>query len=174
MKKGKDESQNIRWGKAAPRRQKSVKEEAELGPGRKELIFCSGCGIVYYHKSWHSRFEDWPHLNEGKAVRFVLCPACQMIKNGLYEGELAISGLKSQEQKEEIKRSLKNAGELANARDPLDRIIEIREKSDSLIVHTTENQLVVRLAKKIKLTFGGKMEISHSHEEDIIRVKVTL
>lgn len=153
---------------------KPIKEESETGPGRKEFFFCSGCGIVYYHKFWHHALEDWKHLSGDERVKFVLCPACRMIKDKKFEGELAVFGIGSRKLKEEIKKVLKNSGQLAFRRDPLDRIIEIKEEKNQLVVRTTENQLAVKLAKKIKLTFGGEMTISHSREEDVIRVKLQL
>lgn len=153
---------------------KSVKEEAEFGPGRKEIVFCSGCGIVYYHKAWHHAFEDWRHFDEDKPVKFVLCPACRMIQDKKFEGELIISGINKKELKDEIIGALRSGGELAFRRDPLDRVIGIEDKKNQLIIRTTENQLAVRLGKKIRQTFHGQMEIIHSRGEDVTRVKVTL
>jgi len=168
-------SQRIREGWNPPQRgPKALKEENEAGPGRQEFVFCPGCGIVYYHKSWHHALEDWRHLKGDERIKFVLCPACLMIKGKKFEGELTVSGLATRKLKEEIRGALENSGKLAFRRDPLDRIIEIEEKGNRLIVRTTENQLAVKLAKKIKLTFGGKMTVSHSREEDVIRAEVML
>jgi len=168
-------SQRARLGWNPPQRgPKSVKEESEAGPGRKEFVFCSGCGIVYYHKFWHHALEDWKHLSGRKRIKFVLCPACLMIKDKKFEGELAVSGIGSRKLKEEIRNVLTNSGELAFRRDPLDRIIEIKEGKNQLVVRTTENQMAARLGKKIKLTFGGKMTVSHSREEDVMRIKVEI
>ncbi len=153
---------------------KSVKEESEAGPGRREFVFCSGCGIVYYHKFWHHALEDCKHLSGDERIKFVLCPACRMIKDRKFEGELTISGISSRKLKEEIRRVLENSGKSAFRRDPLDRIIEIKEGNDKLVVRTTENQLAVKLAKKIALTFGGKMTVSHSREEDVIRAEARI
>jgi NMD protein affecting ribosome stability and mRNA decay len=153
---------------------KALKEENEAGPGRREFVFCSGCGIVYYHKSWHHALEDWKHLSGEEMIKFVLCPACRMIQDKKFEGELTISGIGSGKLKEEIRGALQNSGGLAFRRDPLDRIIEIADEKNRLVVRTTENQLAVKLAKKIKLTFGGKMTVSHSREEDVIRAEVEI
>lgn len=173
MKKNK--LQRARAGWNPPQRgPKSVKEETETGPGRKEFVFCSGCGIVYYHKFWHHSLEDWKHLSGKEGIKFALCPACRMIKNKEFEGELAISGVENRKLKEEIKNVLANSGELAFRRDPLDRIIEIKEGKNQLVVRTTENQLAARLGKKIKLTFGGEMTVSHSREEDVVRIKMKI
>lgn len=175
MKKDEDKSQRARAVWNSPQRgPKPVKEESEAGPGRKEFVFCSGCGIVYYHKSWHHALEDWKHLSGEERIKFVLCPACRMIKDKRFEGELAVSGISSRKLKAEIKGALENSGELAFRRDPLDRIIGIKEGNNRLVVRTTENQLAVKLAKKIKLTFGGKMTVSHSREEDLIRAEVQI
>jgi len=58
----------------------------------------------------------------------------------------------------------------------MDRIINIREtkgklaKTSDIEILTTENQLAVRIGKKLKKTFKGKLEIKHSHEESTTRV----
>lgn len=175
MKKDKDKLQRAGAAWNPPQRgPKPLKEESEFGPGREEFIFCSGCGIVYYHKSWHHALEDWKHLKGNERIKFVLCPACRMIKDKRFEGELTVSGIGSRKLKVEIKRALENSGELAFRRDPLDRIIEIEEENNQLVVRTTENQLAVKLAKKIKSTFGGEMTVSHSREEDVTRAEVKI
>ncbi len=155
-----------------PKIPKSKKEE-EFGPGKKDIMICPDCEAVYYYKSWHHNLENYPNLNESKDVNFFICPACKMIKSKQYEGEVIIEntplGIK-----EEIKNLISKFGETAWKKDPLDRIISVKEKGKKLTILTTENQLAQKLGKKISKVFGKKhkIEISHSDSEDVIRVKV--
>jgi len=161
-------------GKFQPRRPQSKKEEQEFGPGKKDIVICPQCQAFYYYKSWHHHLEEYRHLSEDKRVKFQLCPACQMIKEGKYEGQVILKNVPLEKEEEMIKL-VKNFGEEAFRRDPLDRIIKIKSKkiSQNLVeieILTTENQLAVRIGKKIKGAFKGDLEIKYSHQEDTARV----
>ena len=77
------------------------------------------------------------------------------------------------DKKNEILKLAQNVGERAFKRDPMDRIISIKEKDKETEILTTENQLAVSIAKQIKRAFKGetgKPEISWSHQESTVRV----
>lgn len=182
-------------GKFNPRRQKPRKEEAEFGPGKIDTLICKKCGAVYWHKSWHHRLSDYPELKRSKRLKFTLCPACQMVLDKKFEGEIILENV-PEHFKNNIKTLAKNYGARASGLDPMDRIISIKERraqrvtarrkrgatfrkefegSRDIRILTTENQLAKRLAKKINEIHGGKLKvsISHSHEEDVSRIKIT-
>jgi len=162
-------------GKFAKRVPKSKKEEQEFGPGKKDIIICPKCNAYYFYKSWHHKLEDYRHLSDKKRVKFILCPACQMIRDGKYEGQIILKNV-PEDKKEEILNLIKNIGKRAYNRDPMDRIIDIREirgklaKISNIEILTTENQLAVRIGKQLKRTFKGRLEIKYSHEESTTRV----
>lgn len=163
-------------GKFHPRGPKSKKLEQEFGLAKQNILICKKCKAVYQNKSWHHESEDNRTLSKDKFalnVKFVLCPACQMIKDKKYEGEIILSAV-PEKFKNNIKFLAENYGERAFREDPMDRIISIKEERDNIRILTTENQLAQRLAKKVNETFGGKLKvaISHSHEEDVIRIKI--
>lgn len=157
-------------GKYQPQLPRSRKEEQEFGPGKIDLLICQECEAVYYAKSWHHQLEDYQRLSEDKRIKFTLCPACQMIKDKKYEG-LVILREVPQNKKEEVLRLVQNIGERAYQRDPLDRIIEIRDRDKNKIeILTTENQLAVSIGKQIKRAFKGHLEIKWSHQESTARL----
>lgn len=174
---------------------RAKKEEQEFGPGKEEYIICPECHCIYFDKNWHHSLEESKKISEEKEVRFQLCPACQMIKDGVFEGMVIVENVPEQF-KEDIKTLAKNFGQRAFEQDPMDRIISIEEKTvkrptterkkggslrkefeglKDIEILTTENQLAVRLAKKIEEIFGGKPKtsISHSEKEDTIRITVS-
>lgn len=177
------------------RRPRTKKEEQEFGPGQTDYIICPECRCAYFDKSWHhSLAEDFKKIKETKMVEFQLCPACQMIKDEKYEGEIILENV-PEDFKEKIKILAKNYGRRAFELDPMDRVISIEEREvrrvstrrkrgalsrkefeglRDLEILTTENQLAKKLAKKINETFGGKLKvfISHSRKEDITRIRV--
>ena len=153
---------------------KSKKEEQEFGKGKKDILICPKCDAVYWYKSWHHSIEDYPELKETKNVNFTICPACQQILEGKFEGEIILENV-PKDLKKEIKNLAKNFGKRAFEKDPMDRIISIKEiEKGKIQILTTENQLAQRLAKKIKQTFGqkAKLTISHSEKESTLRAKI--
>ncbi len=175
--------------------------EKEFPFGEKGVIVCSVCHSVYYKKSWHHN-KNQKSLPAGQAgkiknQKFVLCPACQMIKDKEFEGQLTISNFPLN-LKTDLFRFIKNFCQRAFERDPMDRLIAITQinaddtqtnaekfqresalsprRSAVLIITTTENQLAVKLAKKIKEVFNkykAQIKISYSPEpSDTTYIKI--
>jgi len=167
-------SKAIRIGTIAPRCQRSKKNKQELGLAEKEFIICPDCNCVFFDKAWHhSLDEDVKHIRESKSLKFKICPACRMKRDRTFEGELVIELSKEKpSEKKEIMNIIKNSDQQAQAHDPMDRILWTENKNNETRVFTSENQLAVRIGKKLKSSFKGSvLEIKHSHEEDVIRVR---
>ncbi|OGY67824.1 MAG: hypothetical protein A3I24_01465 [Candidatus Harrisonbacteria bacterium RIFCSPLOWO2_02_FULL_41_13b] len=171
---------------------KSRSEAEEFGPGKKGLVMCQNCDSTYFKKSWHHDLEN-VEVSEKKDVpiRFVLCPACQMIKNKQYEGRIVIKNVpeKSMVKLEEL---INGFCRRAYERDPMDRLIEIKKTRSAgsrlrqgfggqagqvfseWIVTTTENQLANKLAQKIKSSFSGVKTKTKFNKEpsDVVGVVV--
>ena len=98
-----------------------------------------------------------------------------MIKDKEFEGQLTISGLPP-DLKTDLIQLIKNFCQRAFERDPMDRLIGIKTESDGLTITTTENQLAVKLAKKIKEVFNKykvQIKISYSPEpSDVAYIKI--
>lgn len=137
------------------------KERHEFPKGKLGLIFCKECEAVYYKKSWHRNLRNYKNLKENLAVKFSLCPACEMIKNKQFEGEIIIKNTPDKILNN-LKHLIESFCKKAYERDPMDRLIGIKEIKKDLIITTTENQLAVKLAKKIKETFK-KVDVKISY-----------
>ena len=138
-------------------------EEHEFPKGKAGLVLCRVCNIVYFKKSWHHNLRRHPNLREDLHVSFTICPACRTIQNKQYEGRITIKNIPS--------ASRANLAALIHAfttrayqKDPLDRLIQVKETRAGLEVATTENQLATKLAKKICEVFKkGIIRIAYSH-----------
>lgn len=163
----------IKTGAINRRHQRSRKEESEFGKAGNEFIICRECNSVFFDKAWHHRLEEEKdsHLKSSKKIKFELCPACEMARDNLFEGEIIIKLKEGSEKfKTDILNTINNSDKQAMERDPMDRILRIEEKTDGIHVFTSENQLAVKMGKKLRTSFnGGKMEIQHTGE-DLIRV----
>ena len=153
---------------------KSRKEEAEFGKGRKGIPVCKFCDAVYWKKSWHHSINDFEGIDKEKDIKFIICPACQMIEDNKYEGEVIIENVPV-EKREKLENLINKFGENAFDRDPMDRIISIQTIAKGMIrVLTTENQMAQQLVKKIGKTFKGKVSFLHSKRESTLRAKIIL
>jgi len=151
-----------------PERHKVSKHD-EYHHSHKGVAVCKKCHNVLFRKEWHRpgvQLSDQILLARKKGVHFVLCPACTMVRNKMYEGELFIRNV-PEKYEVELVNLIASYNERAQKRDPQDRVIKIEKRAGGYRVTTTENQLAVRLAKKIKSAFGrGRvdMRIAHSKE----------
>lgn len=147
---------------------KSKKEERhdEYGKARKGIMVCRRCRNIFFKKEWHRADAGFVRQarRDGKEVHMTTCPACAMITGHTYEGELLIKNVLPA-QVVEIMRLVNAFGKRALLKDPQDRIIEIKKEKGHYRITTTENQLAVRLAKKIKDVFRAtNIHISYSRE----------
>jgi len=195
MYKPSRDQKNQQTGEFRPRGPRAYKEEIEREPGKEDYIICPDCNSVYEGKGWHHHSEyDVERLKEEEKVRFEQCPACKMIEDKYFQGEIVIENPPA-DQKEQIKNTAQNYGEKAFKRDPLDRVIsmgerkverptaqekrgkesrdEVKGRTDIRIL-TTENQLAVKIAKKINESLGNKadLNIKHSHRDKVSRVRM--
>lgn len=151
---------------------KRRKKEQERERAKKDILVCKKCEAFYWNKSWHHNLEDYPHLDEEKNIEITICPACKMIEEGKYEGEVIIENV-DETKKEEIINLIKNFGQASFRRDPLDRIISIEEIARGMIrVLATENQMARRLAKKLGHTYKGRLKFIYSKQGKIVRARV--
>jgi len=155
---------------------KSQHEVEEFGKGEETLVLCESCGIAYYKKSWHHKPEGFKTLEkkiEKRPVKFILCPACQMIKNKQFEGKITLENIPAKF-KNELEGLINGFNRRAYQRDPLDRIIDVKKSGSTWEVTTTENELANKLAKKIEETFYKiKPKATFSSDpSDVVYIKI--
>ncbi len=142
---------------------KSQHEFEEFGKGKQGLVVCEKCQAVYYKKHWHHKLAtlNAPEIRglskekkKTPPINFVLCPACQMIKNRQYEGEIIIKNI-PERLAVELENFVKGYCRRAYQRDPLDRLIGIKKSGNNWTVTVTENELANKLGKKIQTLFNN-------------------
>ena len=140
-------------------------EEAEFGREKKGVSICRQCDAYHHKKAWRHDKVGFLGKKENRLLEFsrILCPACQMIKDKLYEGKITIKG-SPKELREELANLVENFCQRAWQKDPLDRLISLKKDKDDLVITTTENQMAQRLAKKLKDSFN-KVTLKIDHHE---------
>jgi len=95
-----------------------------------------------------------------------------MIEDKKFEGKVVFESV-PEEYKKDIINNIKNTGERAYKRDPMDRIIEVKESGGNIEVTTTENQLARNIARQVTSAYkNAKSDISWSKEEGVARIVV--
>lgn len=145
---------------------KSRHEVEEFGGGKTGLQMCSTCGAAYYKKHWHHNLEslNMPEVmnatKKDTLIKFVLCPACTLIKNKQYEGRVVIKNVPV-DRTEKLEELIEGFCRRAYDIDPMDRLIGIKKSGSLWEVTLTENELTNKLAKKIKGVFNGVKTKTH-------------
>jgi len=139
------------------------------------LVVCKKCHNVLFDKKWHSAESKLLRQAKlyGHGIHFLLCPACNMEEKHLYEGEIIIKNIPSTRQKE-LPSLISAYGKRALSRDSQDRILSVKQNGSTMRILTTENQLAVKLAKKIKDTLNAaSFSVNHSREPfEVSRVTI--
>ena len=138
------------------------------------IIFCKVCKAVYYKKSWHHNLEEGlKKIKETAPVHFTTCVACDMVARGEFEGEIIIENVPPKI-KTDLTHLAESFGKRAYEKDPMDRVIAITREGSGMRITTTENQLAVKLAKKINEAFKGKAKILYSAKPSAVaRIKIS-
>ncbi len=160
---------DIRKQRSEPRHM-TRKEEAALGGE----YYCAECRAVYYNKSWHNDERRYKVLSQNPNLART-CPACRKTALDLPEGIVTLSGLDNlpPERVQELFDLVRNIGDRARKRDPLDRIIKFTNKNSEAVVYTSENQLAAAIGNEIRRAFGGDLNVDfsrRSHDKSIARV----
>ena len=120
----------------------------------KGVRICTSCRAVYYRKAWHHDSQEFRRLRmrEGQHVEHVLCAACKMIRTHRYQGKVTIENVPTHFAAELVNLVLSYA-KRARKYNPEHRLIEVHKDDHALVLTTTEDQLAVALAKKVRDVF---------------------
>jgi hypothetical protein len=133
----------------------------------KGIIQCSGCGAFYYRRRWTLS----PPIGFSYPVHGhpTYCAACRKIRERYPGGELRLLGIESAE-RAEIARILRNEEERAREKNPLERIMSLKEAKGDWTVETTTEKLAQRLGRSVKKARGGKIAYKWGHNNKFVRV----
>lgn len=128
------------------------REKQEFPKGGRGVLLCDTCAAAYFKKRWYHGLEKINAKNQNTPVSFGLCPACAQIANNQFEGKITLKNV-PQKYERELTSFVSAYGRRAWDRDPMDRVIGIKKIKDVFEITTTENQLALKLARKLKQVF---------------------
>ncbi len=156
-------------------RQKAIDNETDpylmkKGMGPAGISVCEKCGAVYHEKRWIHSTEVPGNILAEKEKTTVLCPACRKIRDKFAEGYVIIQGDFLKGHRDEIINLVKNKEEHAMHFNPLDRIIEIKEREGEMEVTTTTENLAQRIGQILEKSYDGQVEYKWSDDVKLARV----
>ena len=129
----------------------------------KEPAVCGGCGAVFHHGRW-----AWATASEGAAR--TECPACHRIRDQQPAGFITLAGVRTNEEREELTRLVRNVERHEKTEHPLHRIIAIEHDADEMRVTTTDTHLPQRIGEHVKHARKGTLGIIYGEDEYVVRV----
>ena len=145
--------------------QRHAEARKNINRTHKGMLLCEECGHIFIKKEWVNPRTSKVSKVSGP-LQMTMCDACKMENKHMYEGEIIIEGVPDRF-RDELYNLIRSYGKRAMGIDSQHRVLEFKKnKGKNYRVTTSENQLAVRLAKKIKEVFRGivNLYISHSRE----------
>jgi len=128
-----------------------------------EPTACPQCRAVYHHGRW-----QWGTPPSGGHED--LCPACRRINDRFPAGTVTLHGDIARERKDEIVGLARNEESAEKSEHPINRIIEIEEVDEGLVISTTDIHLPRRIGEAVKRAFHGKLTMHFDEAGYFVRV----
>lgn len=148
-----------RWGRA---QMQAIEDPYKRAAKLPEPTQCPQCRAVYHKGRWH-----WgPTPADAHAT---LCQACHRINDKLPAGTLTLAGDFVAAHRTDILAIAHHQEEAEKKEHPLNRIMNIEESADRIVVTTTDIYLPRRIAEAVKRAFRGTLELQFDEDAYFVR-----
>lgn len=127
---------------------------------------CTECGAAFCGGRWTWE-QPYNCQNE------TLCPACRRVREHMPAGEVMISGTFFTNHHDEIVNLVRNIEKTETFAHPLERIMQVDDQSDSMMVTTTGMHLANGIGRALRSAYKGEMEITYLDGENYVKVSWT-
>ena len=100
----------------------------------------------------------------------VQCPACRRLNDNVPGGVLRLSGDFVWHHKDEIMNLIRNETILAQASNPLERVMSIETYDNVIEVTTTNEKLAQRIGKALNKAYKGHVEYKWGEDTKLARI----
>jgi NMD protein affecting ribosome stability and mRNA decay len=97
-----------------------------------------------------------------------LCPACLQIRGGHIGGIVQFRGAFTGPHRQELLNRIRNVEKLTREERPLERIVDVKEDKDGIVVSATTEHLIARIGKSIQRDFGGVLNLRYAPEDKFV------
>jgi len=140
-----------------------VEDSYQARGNPKEPAACPQCGVILHNGRW-----QWGDVVSDAKPH--TCPACQRINDHVPAGMLRISGEFITSHWDEVTHLIHNLESREKAGHPLERIIDINDESDALVVHFTGSHLTRATGEALRNAYQGELNYQYTDKDDLFRV----
>ena len=133
--------------------------------GPHDMAMCRRCHAIYHNKRWSIDEALYQKRKDNKKTLLVLCPACQKIRDRYAAGFVTLKGDYLREHKRDILNLIKNEEERAMGYNPLERIVELKDRGSVVEITTTHEKLAQRIGKKMHKACQGELQIKWTKDK---------
>ena len=126
---------------------------------------CPTCGATYCDGRW-----QWVSLQPASAHPHT-CEACRRIRDRYPAGIITLRGGFIGSHRNDLLCLVRNNESLEKQEHPLNRIMRIEERPDSIVITTTDIHLPHRIAEALRNAYKGELEIRYDKEGYFVRVE---
>jgi hypothetical protein len=127
---------------------------------------CPQCGAVYDAGRW-----SWGEKPQG-AVELT-CQACHRINDKYPAGVVQLTGPRLAKLKDQIVRLARHQEKAERKEHPLNRILDVREETGTLVIDTTDIHLPRRIGEAVQRAYKGELEVHFDERGYFVRVDWT-
>jgi NMD protein affecting ribosome stability and mRNA decay len=142
--------------------QELVHDSYRAGRKPREPTRCPDCGAVFHSGRW-----TWG--TAPAAAHTERCPACQRIHDQFPAGFVALKGAFLQQHRDEILHLMRNHETKEKAEHPLQRIMDVVDDADGIMITTTDAHLARDLAQALQRAYKGELEFHYNKEDNLLR-----
>jgi NMD protein affecting ribosome stability and mRNA decay len=128
-----------------------------------EPTLCPQCGAVFLKGKW-----QW--LARPVTAHSETCPACHRIRDNFPAGYVRLEGEFLVQHRAEILGLVQHIEQREKAEHPLQRIMNIADEADAVLITTTDIHLARGIAEAIGNAFAGELDLQYNTEENLLRV----
>jgi hypothetical protein len=130
---------------------------------------CSHCGAIYFNQHWNRDDKRRDLVMASGAANEIVCPGCTMVAERNPQGIVYISGDYWPQHREDILNLIRNEEGRGMATNPIERIIDIREEEDALIVETTNTKLAQHIGRALHKAHKGEVDYRWPDGDHLLR-----
>jgi hypothetical protein len=128
-------------------------------------VVCPVCHATYSDGRW-----QWVNSPRANATRHT-CQACRRIRDGYPAGVITLSGAFVAGHRNDLLSLVRNNESLEKQEHPLNRIMRIEERADTIVITTTDIHLPHRIAEALRDAYKGELAIRYDREGYFARVE---
>ena len=131
-----------------------------------EPTVCPQCGAIF-------RDGRWLWGEAPKDAHHAVCPACHRLNDNYPAGFVSLGGAFFASHRDEIMSLVRNEEQRERQEHPLKRIMAIEERTEAVLVTTTDIHLARGIGDAVHHAYQGELEFHYKPDENLLRVHWT-